>query len=110
MILYPAIDILGGKAVRLMKGEYDRETRYFDDPADAARQWADGGAQYIHVVGPASRSTSAISNGAHQPEIARSRSGAVFVTSKAQDESSTPGWTGSWSALRRCVTGISSMP
>ncbi|HMW46150.1 MAG TPA: HisA/HisF-related TIM barrel protein, partial [Solirubrobacterales bacterium] len=44
MILYPAIDILGGKAVRLLKGEYDQETRYFDDPADAARQWADGGA------------------------------------------------------------------
>ena len=50
MILYPAIDILGGKAVRLLKGEYDQETRYFDDPADAARQWADGGAEYIHVV------------------------------------------------------------
>jgi len=50
VILYPAIDILDGKAVRLLKGEYDRETRYFDDPADAARQWADGGAEYIHVV------------------------------------------------------------
>lgn len=50
MILYPAIDILGGKAVRLLKGEYDQETQYFDDPAEAARQWADGGAEYIHVV------------------------------------------------------------
>ena len=50
MILYPAIDVLGGKAVRLLKGEYDQETQYFDDPADAARQWADGGAEYIHVV------------------------------------------------------------
>jgi phosphoribosylformimino-5-aminoimidazole carboxamide ribotide isomerase len=50
VILYPAIDILDGKAVRLLKGEYDQETRYFDDPADAARQWAEGGAEYIHVV------------------------------------------------------------
>ncbi|MCB0857256.1 MAG: 1-(5-phosphoribosyl)-5-[(5-phosphoribosylamino)methylideneamino]imidazole-4-carboxamide isomerase [Solirubrobacterales bacterium] len=50
MILYPAIDIRGGKAVRLLKGEYDQETRYFDDPVDAARQWADGGAEYLHVV------------------------------------------------------------
>lgn len=50
LILYPAIDILEGKAVRLLKGEYDQQTRYFDDPADAARQWADGGAEYIHVV------------------------------------------------------------
>lgn len=50
MILYPAIDILDGRAVRLMKGEYDQETRYFDDPVDAARAWADGGAEWIHVV------------------------------------------------------------
>lgn len=50
MILYPAIDILEGRAVRLLKGDYDRETRYFDDPADAAREWADGGAGLIHVV------------------------------------------------------------
>lgn len=50
MILYPAIDILDGKAVRLLKGEYDQQTRYFEDPADAARAWADGGAEWIHVV------------------------------------------------------------
>jgi len=50
MILYPAIDILGGKAVRLLQGEYDRETRYDDDPADAARRWAAGGAEHVHVV------------------------------------------------------------
>ncbi len=50
MILYPAIDILDGRAVRLLKGEYDRETRYFDDPVDAAREWHGGGASFIHVV------------------------------------------------------------
>lgn len=50
MILYPAIDIRDGRAVRLLKGDYDRETRYFDDPADAAREWRDGGARIIHVV------------------------------------------------------------
>jgi phosphoribosylformimino-5-aminoimidazole carboxamide ribotide isomerase len=50
MILYPAIDILGGKAVRLQQGEYDQETAYDDDPVDAAKRWADGGAEYIHVV------------------------------------------------------------
>lgn len=50
MILYPAIDILGGKAVRLLQGEYDQETAYDDDPVDAAKRWADGGGQYIHVV------------------------------------------------------------
>jgi phosphoribosylformimino-5-aminoimidazole carboxamide ribotide isomerase len=50
MILYPAIDILGGRAVRLLQGEYDQETAYDDDPVDAARRWADGGATYLHVV------------------------------------------------------------
>ncbi|HTU14231.1 MAG TPA: 1-(5-phosphoribosyl)-5-[(5-phosphoribosylamino)methylideneamino]imidazole-4-carboxamide isomerase [Solirubrobacterales bacterium] len=50
MILYPAIDILDGKAVRLQQGEYDQETFYDDDPVDAAKRWADGGAEYIHVV------------------------------------------------------------
>ena len=50
MILYPAIDILEGKAVRLTQGDYDRETTYDDDPVDAARRWADAGAQWLHVV------------------------------------------------------------
>jgi phosphoribosylformimino-5-aminoimidazole carboxamide ribotide isomerase len=50
MILFPAIDIRGGKAVRLHQGHYDRETVYDDEPADAARRWADGGARWIHVV------------------------------------------------------------
>ena len=50
MILYPAIDIRGGKAVRLLQGDYERETAYDADPVDAARRWADEGAEHIHVV------------------------------------------------------------
>ena len=50
MILYPAIDIRGGKAVRLLQGDYDRETTYDADPVDAAVRWADEGAQFLHVV------------------------------------------------------------
>ncbi len=50
MILYPAIDIRGGGAVRLLRGDYEAETAYDPDPADAARRWADGGAEYLHVV------------------------------------------------------------
>ena len=50
MILYPAIDILGGKAVRLLQGDYERETTYDADPVDAARRWADEGAEFLHVV------------------------------------------------------------
>ena len=50
MILYPAIDIRGGKAVRLLQGDYERETVYDADPADAARRWAGEGVEFIHVV------------------------------------------------------------
>ena len=50
MILYPAIDIRGGRAVRLLQGDYDRETAYDDDPVVAARRWAEGGARWLHVV------------------------------------------------------------
>ncbi len=50
MILYPAIDIRAGRAVRLLRGDYERETVYDADPIDAARRWADGGARFLHVV------------------------------------------------------------
>jgi phosphoribosylformimino-5-aminoimidazole carboxamide ribotide isomerase len=50
VILYPAIDIRGGQAVRLLQGDYARETVYDADPAEAARRWADEGAEILHVV------------------------------------------------------------
>ena len=50
MILFPAIDIRGGKAVRLIQGDYEQETAYDDDPVVAARRWVDGGASWLHVV------------------------------------------------------------
>jgi phosphoribosylformimino-5-aminoimidazole carboxamide ribotide isomerase len=50
VILYPAIDIRGGQAVRLMQGDYARETTYDADPVDAARRWAGEGAEFLHVV------------------------------------------------------------
>jgi phosphoribosylformimino-5-aminoimidazole carboxamide ribotide isomerase len=50
LILYPAIDIRDGKAVRLAQGDYGRETAYDDDPVVAARRWTEGGARWLHVV------------------------------------------------------------
>ncbi|HEX6455028.1 MAG TPA: 1-(5-phosphoribosyl)-5-[(5-phosphoribosylamino)methylideneamino]imidazole-4-carboxamide isomerase [Solirubrobacterales bacterium] len=50
VILYPAIDIRGGKAVRLLQGDYERETAYDADPVDAAKRWAAEGAEFLHVV------------------------------------------------------------
>ncbi|HEY0345406.1 MAG TPA: 1-(5-phosphoribosyl)-5-[(5-phosphoribosylamino)methylideneamino]imidazole-4-carboxamide isomerase [Solirubrobacteraceae bacterium] len=50
MILYPAIDIADGRAVRLVQGDFDAETVYADSPLDAARRWVQAGAHYLHVV------------------------------------------------------------
>ncbi len=50
MRLYPAIDIRGGRAVRLLRGDYRQETGYDDDPLDAARRWVESGAVALHVV------------------------------------------------------------
>jgi phosphoribosylformimino-5-aminoimidazole carboxamide ribotide isomerase len=48
--LYPAIDILGGSAVRLAKGDFDARTVYDADPVAAAAGWVDAGAERLHVV------------------------------------------------------------
>jgi phosphoribosylformimino-5-aminoimidazole carboxamide ribotide isomerase len=50
VILLPAIDIRGGKAVRLRQGDFDQETVYNEDPLEAARAWADQGARFLHVI------------------------------------------------------------
>jgi len=50
VILYPAIDVRGGQAVRLLQGDYERETTYDADPVDAAARWAGEGAEFLHVV------------------------------------------------------------
>ncbi|MDP1848501.1 MAG: 1-(5-phosphoribosyl)-5-[(5-phosphoribosylamino)methylideneamino]imidazole-4-carboxamide isomerase [Solirubrobacteraceae bacterium] len=50
MILLPAIDIAGGRAVRLVQGDFDAETVYADSPLEAARAWVDAGARYLHMV------------------------------------------------------------
>ncbi len=50
MRLYPAIDILGGNAVRLVKGDFDAKKVYDEDPLSAGRGWIDAGARRLHVV------------------------------------------------------------
>jgi len=50
MIILPAIDLRGGRAVRLTKGDYDRMKVYNDDPAAVAREFLAAGAQWLHVV------------------------------------------------------------
>ena len=48
--LYPAIDLLGGRVVRLRQGDYSEETVYGNDPVSVAREFAAAGASWVHVV------------------------------------------------------------
>lgn len=49
-IIYPAIDIRGGKCVRLVQGDYNRETIYNDNPVEVAKDWEAQGGSFIHLV------------------------------------------------------------
>ncbi len=50
MLILPAIDLYGGKAVRLYKGDYNQMTVYDDNPVNVARKFKDAGAEFIHTV------------------------------------------------------------
>ena len=50
MIIFPAIDIRGGKCVRLEEGRFDRETVFAENPVEAARRWVDAGTDWLHIV------------------------------------------------------------
>lgn len=50
MIIFPAIDLLDGKCVRLIQGDYNQETVYSDSPVAMAQEWEKKGAEYIHIV------------------------------------------------------------
>ncbi|MDD4321027.1 MAG: HisA/HisF-related TIM barrel protein, partial [Acidaminococcaceae bacterium] len=68
MIIFPAIDIRGGRCVRLTEGRFDQETVFADNPAEMAEKWTKAGAEYLHVVdldgalAGASRNLEAIKN------------------------------------------------
>jgi phosphoribosylformimino-5-aminoimidazole carboxamide ribotide isomerase len=63
MELFPAIDLRGGRVVRLWQGDYDRETVYGSDPAAVARAFVDAGARWIHVVDLDAARTGSRTNG-----------------------------------------------
>jgi len=48
--IFPAIDLRGGRCVRLLQGDYARETVFSDDPVGIARRWAEAGARWLHIV------------------------------------------------------------
>lgn len=50
MYLFPAIDLIGGQAVRLVKGDYNQKTVYSNSPVEVAKSFYEAGAEYLHVV------------------------------------------------------------
>jgi phosphoribosylformimino-5-aminoimidazole carboxamide ribotide isomerase len=71
MILLPAIDIIDGKAVRLLQGDFAQRTDYDSDPLEAARRWVDAGARALHVVDLDGARTGTPANVAQIERIAR---------------------------------------
>jgi phosphoribosylformimino-5-aminoimidazole carboxamide ribotide isomerase len=72
VILLPAIDIIDGKAVRLLQGDFAQQTDYDSDPLDAAKRWVDMGARALHVVDLDGARTGVPANVAHVERIAGS--------------------------------------
>ncbi|MCW5940941.1 MAG: 1-(5-phosphoribosyl)-5-[(5-phosphoribosylamino)methylideneamino]imidazole-4-carboxamide isomerase [Fimbriimonadaceae bacterium] len=50
MVIFPAIDVRGGRCVRLTQGDYGRETIYAEDPVEQAHRFVDEGARWLHIV------------------------------------------------------------
>ena len=50
MEVIPAIDIRGGRCVRLIQGDYSKETIFAEDPTEMARKWENEGAKYLHII------------------------------------------------------------
>lgn len=68
MLIIPAVDLRGGKVVRLLRGEFDKETVYADDPVAVAGRWMTQGARWLHVVDLDGARTGVMQ---HQPIIGR---------------------------------------
>ena len=71
MKIFPAIDMYGGKVVRLYKGDYNEMTVYSDDPLKIAKQFEDAGAEYIHLVDLEGAKVNSTPNFEHVKSIAQ---------------------------------------
>jgi phosphoribosylformimino-5-aminoimidazole carboxamide ribotide isomerase len=88
ILLWPAVDIRGGHAVRLARGEFDHETVYDADPLDAALRWVDDGARALHVVDLDGARAGAPANLGHVSRIAEAVAVPVEVGGGLRDPDS----------------------
>ena len=91
MILWPAVDIRDGRAVRLVRGDFDRETVYDADPLDAARRWLQDGARALHVVDLDGARDGAPANLDHVRRIAAAAEVPVEVGGGLRDDDAVAG-------------------
>ena len=86
MEIYPAIDLYGGKAVRLYKGDYEKITVYSDDPVGVARDFEAAGARYVHMVDLAGARDGGTPNFDVVASVARNTSLKVEIGGGVRDE------------------------
>ena len=77
MEIWPAIDIRGGKCVRLQQGDYQRETIFGEDPVAMGLKWVSEGAERLHLVDLDGARDGHVANRAVIERVVRSRSGAI---------------------------------
>jgi len=90
--LYPAIDLKGGKVVRLAEGDMDRATIYGDDPAAQAESFAKDGADWVHVVDLDGAFAGGAVNGAAVEGIVKSFPGKVQLGGGIRSREAIDGW------------------
>ena len=92
--VFPAIDLKGGKVVRLAEGDMDRATVYGDDPAHQARLFAEAGATHLHVVDLDGAFAGKAVNAAAVESIVAAFPGKVQLGGGIRDRAAVDRWLG----------------
>jgi phosphoribosylformimino-5-aminoimidazole carboxamide ribotide isomerase len=103
MIVIPAIDLKGGSCVRLYQGNFDRETRYGDDPAELARRYRAAGFDHLHIVDLDGALTGRQQHHAVVSEIANAAQFVLQIGGGVRSRDSIARWL--YAGASRCVVG-----
>ena len=110
MLILPAIDIRGGRCVRLIQGDYARETVFADDPAAMAQRWLDEGARAIHIVDLDGARDGTVTNRAAVEGILKAAAGSGAITELGggiRDLAGIEGWLEA--GLTRVIIGTAAV-
>ena len=107
MDILPAIDLRGGKVVRLARGDYDLQTTYHDDPVEVARQFIAAGAKWIHMVDLDAARSGRPANHQAVRAVAEASGAAIQLGGGARDEATVDAMLSL--GIRRVVVGSAAM-